>query len=95
MCWTDGFCQKWHSRVHPLPAVGRHAREIDFPPPSPPTLLRTPRIMLTSIYIHRYLYASVCDIKRVLDFLTFEFLLNIFYGRVEAGISHQKRKKYL
>lgn len=93
MCWTDGFCQKWHSRVHPLPAVGRHAREIDFPPPSPPTLLRTPRIMVTSIYIHRYLYASVCDIKRVLDFLTFEFLVNIFLWPGWSGNRSPKTKK--
>lgn len=39
----------------------------------------------------------VCDITRVLDFLTFEFLVNtgVFYGRVGAGIDHRKRKKYL
>lgn len=37
------------------------------------------------------------DITRVLDFLTFEFIVNtgVFCGRVEAGIGHRKRKKYL
>lgn len=95
MCWTDGFCQKWHSRVvHPLPVVDRHAREIDFPPPPPPTLWRTPRIIVTSICIGTCECECVCDIKRVLDFLTFEFLVNIevFYGRDGAGIGHRKRK---
>lgn len=45
------------------------------------------------IYIHRYLYASVCDIKRVLDFLTFEFLVNIFLWPGWSGNWSPKTKK--